>query len=94
MTNHEYKMAFIKKHGKGDWNVDTSPMDEYGRYVKYYNFEDGAQLIEVNGPVWRDVAATVEVEGIQITIKEKVKLFQSECWNTDDSKSVFFYEKW
>lgn len=51
MTNHEYKMAFIKKHSKADYDVDTSPMDTDGKYVKTYIFSDGAQLIEVNRPV-------------------------------------------
>ena len=87
MTNHEYKMNFLKKHG--DWKVETSPMNEYGNYVKTYICEDGAQLTEVNGPHYETV--TFEVRGVKFT--ESVKLFKTECWNTDDVKSVFWYEK-
>lgn len=95
MTNIEYKNAFIKKHGsKGDWRVDTSPMYEDGKYVKVYIFDDGAQLIEINRPVDEVVDVEVEVKGIKITTKLTVRLMESECWNTDDSESVFFYEKW
>lgn len=89
MTNLEYKKAFIKKHGKGDWHVDTSSMNEYGNYVKTYIFEDGAQLTEVNGPHYETVE--FEVRGVKFT--ETVKLFKTECWNTDDAKSYFWYEK-
>lgn len=89
MTNAEYKKAFIRKHGKGDWHVDTSSMDEYGRYVKTYIFEDGAQMTEVNGPEY--VTETVEIKGAKVDVT--VKMFVSECWNTDDAKSVKWYEK-
>ena len=89
MTNLEYKREFIRKHDKVDWNVTTSPIDENGKYVKTYTFEDGAQLIEVNEPYYENVE--FEVHGIKFT--ETVKLFRTECWNTDDPKSVYWYEK-
>lgn len=94
MTNLDYKRAFIQKHSKSDWHVSTSEMDEYGRYIKTYLFDDGAQLIEVNRPVNETVDVEVEVKGIKVTTKLTVRLMESECWNTDDGKSVFFYEKW
>lgn len=94
MTNLDYKRAFIQKHHKSDWHVNTSDMDEYGRYIKTYLFDDGAQLIEVNRPVNETVDVEVEVKGVKVTTKLTVRLMESECWNTDDSKSVFFYEKW
>lgn len=90
MTEHEYKQNFIKKHGKKDWRVETSAMDEYGKYVKTWLFEDGAQLIEINRPVWEK--AQVEVKGITVTVD--VKLFETECWNTDDATSYKWYQKY
>ena len=93
-TYAEYKMDFIKKHRRADWTVETSGMDEYGKYYKTYNFTDGAQLFEVNRPVYEEVEAEVEVKGVKVVIKDTVKLFETEAWNTDDSRSVKFYEKW
>lgn len=94
MTNLEYKAAFIKKHGKGDWRVETGPMDEYGKYVKVYVFSDGATMTEVNRPVDEVVDVVAEVKGIKITEKLTVRLMESEIWHSDNAKSVFFYEKW
>jgi len=91
-TYLDYKRDFIKKHSKADWNTDTSPMDSDGKYVKTYNFSDGAQLIEVNRPVWETVETEVEVKGIKVKIKQEVKLFETEAWNTDNANSVKFYE--
>ena len=89
MTNSEYKKAFIRKHSKADWKVETSLMNEYGEYTKTYIFTDGAQLTEVNGPYYEKVE--FEVRGVKF--EQTVKLFRTECWNTDDAKSVFWYEK-
>lgn len=89
MTNTQYKKDFIRKHGKRDWQVKTSPMNEYGEYVKTYTFADGAQLIEVNGPYFEDVE--FEVKGVRFT--QTVKPFRTECWNSDDPTSKYRYEK-
>lgn len=94
MTYLEYKKAFIEKHKKADWTVHTSPMDEYGQYVKNYLFTDGATLTEVNRPIYENVEAEVEVKGIKFTLRRQVKLMETEAWNTDDAKSVKFYERW
>ena len=94
MTYIDYKNAFIKKHSKSEWTTETSPMDNNGKYVKYYNFSDGSQLIEVNQPVFRTVEVDAIVEGINVKIQRTVKLFETEAWNSDDSKSVKFYELW
>ena len=88
----KYKDAFIKKHGKGDWHADTSSMDEDGRYVKTYVFSDGATMVEVNRPVYETVDVEVEVKGVTVKTQVEVKLFETECWNTDNAKSVKFYE--
>ena len=94
MTYLEYKKAFIEKHKKADWTVHTSPMDEYGQYVKNYLFTDGATLTEVNRPIYENVEAEVEVKAIKFTLRQQVKLMETEAWNTDDAKSVKFYERW
>lgn len=90
MTYIEYKNAFIKKHNEADWTVHTSPMDEYGQYCKNYIFTDGAVLTEINRPVYE--TAEVEVKGVKVEVT--IKLMETEAWNTDDAKSVKWYEKW
>ena len=92
-TYAEYKKAFIQKHNKADWTVDTSAMRQDGTYVKTYIFTDGAVLTEVNRPVWETVEAEVEVKGVKVTLKQDIKLFETEAWNTDNAMSVKFYEK-
>lgn len=94
MTHAEYKAAFIKKHGKHDWHTETSSIDENGKYIKWYLFDDGAQITEVNEPYYEEVELTGEAHGIKFSTKQTVKFFRTECWNTDDSRSVFFYEKY
>lgn len=93
-TYLDYKRAFIQKHSKADWTVDTSSIDEYGKYCKTYTFTDGAQLIEVNRPVYETVEIETEVKGVKVTLKEVVKLFETEAWNTDNANSVKFYERY
>ena len=89
MTELEYKKAFLEAHDN-DFKVVTDPMDEYGRYTKCYLCADGAQMWEVNGPIYR--TTTVEVCGVKVPVE--VKLMQSELWNSDNAESVFFYERW
>ena len=90
MKLDEYKKAFIEKHGKSDWHVDTSPMDEYDSYHKTYIFDDGAQLTQVMRPVFRKALA--HVEEVDIYVDVTVKLLEIECWNTDDATSYKWYE--
>lgn len=94
MTEAEYKRAFIKKHHKADWSVETSGMDQYGGYVKTYIFTDGAQMTQVNRPVWETVEAEVETKCGKVTISKDIKMMETELWNTDDATSVKFYELW
>ena len=94
MNYIDYKNEFIKRHNDSDWSVHTSPMDDYGQYVKNYIFTDGATLTEVNRPVYEMVEVEVEVKGGKVKIKQEVKVMETEVWNTDDSKSVKFYERW
>ena len=94
MTYLDYKRKFIQRHSKSDWTVDTSSMDSSGKYVKYYMFTDGAVLTEINRPVYETVEAEVEVRGIKVKIKQEVKLMETEAWNTDNTESIKFYERW
>lgn len=90
LTGSEYekrKFNFLHKHG--DWNVETSPMDEYGVYYKWYRCDDGALLHEIMRPVFKKA----KVEVCRVEIEVDVKLFETESWNSDDAKSVFYYEK-
>lgn len=93
-TYLDYKRAFIQKHSKADWTVDTSSMKSDGSYYKIYIFSDGAQLTEVNRPVYETVEVEAEVKGVKVTLKEVVKLFETEAWNTDNANSVKFYERY
>ncbi len=86
-TFNAVKKDFLMRHG--DWSVETSPMDEYGTYYKDYICEDGAQWHEVMRPVYEK--ATVEVKGVKVDVT--VKLLETEAYNTDDSVSIYYYEK-
>lgn len=87
----ENKQEFIRKHGSGDWKVETSPMDEYGRYHKEYIFDDGAIWYEIMSPEW--FKQKVEVAHTLVTVEVEVKMFRTEFWNSDNAQSKFYYEK-
>ena len=95
MTHTSYINSFIQKHNKQhDWRVVTSPMRADGGYIKTYAFDDGSTLTEVNRPIEEPVSVETEVKGVKVLVKTWVKLLEIECWNTDDAKSVKFYERW
>lgn len=85
------KHDFIKKHGKGEWHVDTSSMDEYGRYHKEYIFSDGAIWYEIMGPEY--FKQEIEVAHTMVKVEVEVKMFRTEFWNSDNAQSKFYYEK-
>ena len=85
---NEYKLNFIKNH-KSDYEATTSPMDEYGIYYKDYTFIDGHALYEIMRPVYK----TIDIEVNKVKIKVTVKLLETEAYNTEDSHSVYYYEK-
>lgn len=90
LTTAEYekkKIAFLHKHN--DWQVETSPMNEYGEYHKTYICTDGAQWTELNRPVYK----TIEAEVCKAKVKVDVKMFETEGWSTDNAESIFCYEK-
>lgn len=93
MTYTELLKTFIKKHS-GAYMLTTSSLREDGSYIKTYTFGDGAQFVEVNRPVFEDVQVETTVKGIKIILKDTVKLLETECWSTDESKSIKFYERW
>ena len=91
MTYHEYsleKRGFFERHDY-DYQVETSPMDEYGVYHKEYICSDGAIWYERMSPEW--VSETVEIK--HATVKVEVKMFRTEFWSTDNAESKYYYEQ-
>jgi hypothetical protein len=87
----EEKKAFL--NSIGDWNCETSSMDEYGRYNKTYIGEKGTWY-EVMTPVWETAEAEVEIHGIKTMAKAEMKMMRIEFWSSKNSKSQYYYEKW
>ena len=89
LTQKEYEAKKIELlHEADDWKVETSPMDEYGKYVKTYICDNGNVITEVNRPIYETV--DVEVKGVKTQVQ--VKLFESEMFSNKWG-SVFTYEK-
>ena len=87
------KREFFSNHGY-DFEVSTSPMDQYGVYNKEFVFSDGAVWYERLAPTWRKAGATVEViTGVTVRLEQDVKLFETEYWSTDNAESRKYYEK-
>lgn len=84
---NELKLNFVEKHNH-DFEVETSPMNEYGVYHKTYAFADGAVWYETMSPVYEDYE--VEVKGVKV--KGSVKLLRTEFWSTEEG-SKYYYEK-
>lgn len=89
----QYLRHWIGKHSRSEWHTETSNMTN-DQYTKYWLFSDGFQIISVNRPVYRTVETKAIVESIEFIFTNEVKLFEMEFWNTEDSRSVFFYEKY
>lgn len=91
VTYKEYmedKQKFFKKHGY-NFSEDTSPMDQFGMYYKTYTFEDGAHWYERMNPEWVKETFTIKLAPVEV----EVKMFRTEYWNTDNSISRFYYER-
>lgn len=84
------KKAFLSKHGKKGWSVDTSGMDQYGRYHKIYMCDDGATFTEEMYPTYEKGEA--EIRGIKIPVE--VKMMRIEYYSTDNADSNYYYEIW
>ena len=80
--------AFFDKH---NWNyvVNTSSMDEFGRYWKTYFFDDGAQWCEAMSPSYE--RGTIEIKKVKICVE--VKMLRTEYWTNEDATSKYYYEK-
>ena len=91
MKRHEYLEQFIKKHNC-DFRVETGTLDGT-TYHKQWIFDDGAIIFEVNDVIYDHPIAEVEVHGMKIRKELEIPLNRCEMWNTDDSTSVFFYER-
>lgn len=89
LTSKEYDAKKIELlHEANDWKVETSPMDEYGQYVKTYICDNGNVITEVNRPVYETV--DIEVKGVKMQVQ--VKLFESEMFSNKWG-SVYSYQK-
>lgn len=86
------QQTFFGKHNN-DYSCETSPMDEYGRYLKTYSFEDGAVWYEAMSPCEEIVETKAIVHGVEVTFKNKVKFLRVEYW-TSEFGSKYYYEKW
>ena len=84
----ELKKRFFEKHDY-NYSIETSQMDEYGCYHKEYIFEDGNIWHESYRPTYEK--AVVEIK--KVSVEVEVKMFCTEFWNTEDSKSKCMYEK-
>lgn len=91
-TYKSEKQAFIKKHGKKDWKVVTSPMNEYGIYYKDYIFEDGTHFYERMAPV--HFKQEVEVAHTMVKVEVEIKMMEIEYFDSDNADSRKYYEKW
>ena len=67
--------------------IETSPM-VHDSYSKHYIAEDGAEMWEHNRIVTETIYATIH----GVNVKTEVKMWESECWSTDNSKSIFMYQ--
>lgn len=83
----EERGNFFKNH-EYDYKVETSMMDEYGRYTKTYIFDDGATWYELMSPEF--VTETIEIK--LVNVKVEVKMLKTEYWSSE-SGSKYYYEK-
>ena len=93
MTYLEYKSDFIRKNG-GLEKVETSSMNQYGEYTKWYFLSNGNIMVEENMPAWRTVEITETLNGEVIGKREeKIKCMRTEVYS-NTTNSIIFYEKW
>jgi hypothetical protein len=86
---NEEKAAFFAKHDN-DFKVESKYGSESSSYLKTYVFEDGACWHEL----LRNVHEEAEFTHRGITFKSNVSLAQMEFWDSDNSKSRYYYSKW
>ena len=88
MSSLHFKHNYFLQHG-GMQRVFTSPMNDYGNYVKTYTTGDGNILTEVNGPCFETETWTTEGG---YSVSDVVKKWQTEIWTTTDAKSRIWTE--
>lgn len=91
MTYDEYmnaKTEFLKKHGRA-YTVSTTPM-ENDCWGKTYVLNDGAMWYESYSPVYEEIESEVHY----VKVHTSVKLLRTEFWNTDNSKTYRYYERY
>ncbi|MBO7612618.1 MAG: hypothetical protein J6S81_02205 [Treponema sp.] len=88
-TYEQDKQKFFEAHNY-DYSLSTSGMDEYDTYHKTYCFEDGATWYETSRPVIETL--TSKAHGFEI--KTNVKFMVTEYWNSKESGTKSYYEKW
>lgn len=92
-TTYRYeKHRFFKRH-KNNFECETSSMDEYGRYNKTYTFKDGAIWYETMFPEYVKQELETEVKLVKVKTEIEIKMFVTEFWNTDNSESKKYYER-
>lgn len=91
VSYHDYSVSraeFFRNHGY-DHHVFASTISELGVYYKEYSFRDYAVWYERVSP-FTEVAVAC-VHGICVPVE--AKLLKTEFWDTDCSKSRYYYEK-
>lgn len=83
----QIKDEFMAKH-TCERKVYTSPLVD-NKYHKDYCYSDGANWSEITELVEEVVVVVVH----SIRTKVTVKLWKTEYFSTDDSKSRYYYEK-
>lgn len=92
---NEEKAAFFARHDN-DFKVESKYGSESNSYhmictsLKTYVFEDGACWHEL----LRNVHEEAEFKHRGITFRCNVSLAQMEFWDSDNSKSRYYYSKW
>ena len=90
MTMREYldsKAAFIRKHyGERGFREVGDVVNETIR--KSYLFEDGAVWSEITEPIHEEMAGVMH--GLPVTAT--VKMYRTEVWDSENSKSRYLYE--
>ena len=90
MTMQEYlssKANFISKHfGERGFREDGGVVGE--KIHKVLVFEDGAQWYEITEPIWEKLSGTLH----GIPVETKVRMYRTEFWDSDNSKSRYLYE--
>lgn len=91
MKEHDERIInFVNKH-KGIERIETSSFKN-NQYRKIYYCEDGKCLYEVNKIYESEAEATFIFNDEPQKVMLKIKIFETEIWDDDDSKSQYVFE--